>query len=195
MDKQLNKKTIISALVVILICVFCLTGATFALFTNNLQDGTIGITTTTGSVRVDIIDTNEEKPTSLVGKTLQFQTSATNKIILFEPGATFYTQGFKIKNTGDIKIKYRLCVSEDPELDMIEFLKAFEVWITDDLKNFEAAKNITTFEGELGVKDCSKTYYLFVKMKETATNDFQGKTFKGIGVTVCAVQGNASLGE
>ena len=134
MDKQLNKKTIISALVVILICVFCLTGATFALFTNNLQDGTIGITTTTGSVRVDIIDTNEEKPTSLVGKTLQFQTSATNKIILFEPGATFYTQGFKIKNTGDINTYLEL--KQVKELEQIIKAEKYENYKNEGNSNY-----------------------------------------------------------
>ncbi len=195
MDKQLNKRTITMALVVIFICIFCLTGATFALFTNDLKDGSIGITTTSGNVRVDIIDTSIENPSTLVGKTLQFQTSESNKIILFEPGAVFYTQGFKIKNTGNINIKYRLCVSEDSNLNMIEFSKAFEVWITNDLENFENAKKITMFEGELDVDDCSEIYYLFVKMKETATNEFQGAKFSGIGVTVCAVQGNGSFGE
>ena len=195
MDKKQNRKTIIMSLIVVFICIFCLTGATFALFTNDLKDGTIGVTTTSGNVRVDIIDTNIEKPSSLVGKPLQFQTTPKNKIIYFEPGSIYYTQGFRIKNSGDISIKYRLYVSEDEQLNMIEFLKAFEIWITDDLENFENAKLVDFFEGELDAKDCSKPYYLFIKMKESATNEFQGAKFNGIGITVFAVQGNGSIGK
>ncbi len=195
MDRKQNRKAIIMALIVVFVCIFCLTGATFALFTNDLKDGTVGITTTSGNLRVDIIDTNIEKPESLVGKPLQFQTTSEKKIILFEPGSVFYTQGFRVKNSGDIPIKYRLYVSEDEQLNMIEFLKAFEIWITDDLENFENAKKVDCFEGELEAKECSKVYYLFVKMKESATNEFQGATFDGIGVTVFAVQGNGSIGK
>ena len=88
-----------------------------------------------------------------------------------------------------------LYLSEDEQLNMIEFLKAFEIWITDDLKNFENAKLVDFFEGELDAKECSKPYYLFIKMKETATNEFQGAKFNGIGITVFAVQGNGSIGK
>ena len=39
----------------------------------------------------------------------------------------------------------------------------------------------------------SETYYLVIRMKETAGNEFQNKTYTGIGITVYAVQGNAPI--
>jgi hypothetical protein len=51
-----HKQAFIMAALVILLCLVCLTGATLALFTGNVNDGTIGIITTTGDIAVDIVD-------------------------------------------------------------------------------------------------------------------------------------------
>ena len=184
-----NKQAFIMTALVILLCLVSLTGATLALFTSDRGDGTIGIITTAGDVRVDIVDTFSEE--SLVGKVLQFQTSADRKEILFEPGAVFFTQGFKVKNVGDIPVNFRLSVSEDPSINMEEFERAFEVWISTDPTKPENAEKLTDFTGRLEVGESSEsTYYLFIKMKESVGNEFQGKSYAGIGVTVYAVQGN-----
>ena len=106
---------------VILLCLVCLTGATYALFTSDLNDGTIGIVTTSGDVEIDIVDTSG---VTLQNKALLFMTTsgaADSNDILFEPGATFYTQGFKIKNTGDIPVNFSLSVSKDDKIDMEEY--------------------------------------------------------------------------
>ena len=184
-----HKQAFIMTALVILLCLVSLTGATLALFTSDQSDGTIGIIATAGDVKVDIIDASSKE--TLVGKVLQFQTSANQKEILFEPGATFCTQGFKVKNTGEIPVNFRVSVSEDPKINMEEFNKAFEVWISTDRTNPASAQNLTDFVGRLEVGESSEsTYYLFVKMKESVGNEFQGKSYAGIGVTVYAVQGN-----
>lgn len=187
-----HKQAFIMTALVILLCLVCLTGATLALFTSDLSDGTIGIITTAGDVKIDIVDASSE--TSLVGQVLQFQTSSSQKEILFEPGATFYTQGFRVKNVGDIPVNFRLSVSEDENIDMEEFHEAFEVWISTDPTKPGDAERLTDFVGRLEVGERSEeTYYLFIKMKESVGNEFQGKTYTGIGITVYAVQGNAKL--
>ena len=193
-NKTTTKALLIAGLV-ILLSFISLTGATLALFTSNKGDGTIGIVTTAGDIKVDIVDTSENE-NSLVGKVLQFHTSSNRKDILFEPGATYYAQGFKIKNTGDIPVSFRLFVSEDEKIDMEEFNKAFEVWISTDPTNPDTAEKLTEFVGKLNVgQSTEQTYYLFVKMKEDAGNEFMGKSYSGIGVTVYAVQGNAVLDD
>ena len=139
------RNPIIIASLIIALCLVCLAGSTLALFTENA--GTIGIITTTGDVEVDIVDTSE-KEESLVGKTLQFMTTAENSVVLFEPGATFYTQGFKIKNEGTAPVQFTLSVSEDEKIDMEEFKKAFDVWIVRaNDPDFENADMITKFKG------------------------------------------------
>lgn len=189
-----HKQAFIMTALVILLCLVCLTGATLALFTSNLNDGTIGIITTSGDVEIDIVDTSG---VTLQNKALLFMTTsgaADSNDILFEPGATFYTQGFKIKNTGDIPVNFSLSVSKDDKIDMEEFDKAFELWIVKEGDDFRSAERITEFKvNGLAAGESSDTYYLFIKMKESVGNEFQGKTYTGIGVTVYAVQGNAQL--
>ena len=190
-----NKQAFIIAALVILLCFVSLTGATLALFTNDPNDGTIGVITTAGDLKVDIIDalTNE----SLVGHVLRFQPETEDESeFLFEPGARVYTQGFRVKNTGDIPVNFRMYVSRDSQLDADEFYTAFEVWITTDTTGLVEAVKLTDFDGRLEVGESSEaTYYLFIKMKESIGNRFQDKEYMGIGVTVYAVQGNVNVRE
>ena len=189
-----NKQAVIIAALVILLCLACLTGATLALFTSDPNDGTIGIVTTSGDVEIDIVDTSG---VTLQNRALAFMTTSgatDSDDVLFEPGATFYTQGFKIKNTGDIPVNFSLSVSKDDKIDMEEFAKAFELWIVKEGDDFSNAEKLTEFKvNGLAAGESSDTYYLFIRMKESVGNEFQGKTYSGIGVTVYAVQGNAKL--
>ena len=190
-----NKQALTIAVLIILLCFVSLTGATYAFFTSNLNDGTIGIITTAGEVKIDIVDA-EDETVSLVGEVLEFQTQSNKKAVLFEPGATFYTQGFKVKNEGNITVNFHLSVSEDEKIDMDEFHRAFEVWISTTPDGLHDAKKLTDFKGQLKADACSKeTYYLFIRMRETVGNEFQGKSYTGIGVTVYAVQGNVDIKE
>lgn len=190
-----HKKVFVMTALVILLCLVCLTGATLAIFTSDPDNGTIGVIATAGDIKVDIVDASNDE-LSLVGKVLQLQTSSDRKEILFEPGAVFYTQGFKIKNLGDIPVNFRLSVSEDENIDMEKFNEAFEVWISESPTNLDDSQKLSEFKGRLEVgKSSESTYYLFIKMKESAVNEFQDKTYTGIGVTVYAVQGNVSVGE
>ena len=108
-------------------------------------------------------------------------------------------------STIDFYIRHGRTVSKDDKIDMKEFNEAFDVWIveenTDGTKNFDDAKKIMEFSGSLTVENkndeneghLSKTYYLYIKMKETVGNEFQGKSYSGIGVTVYAVQANGEF--
>lgn len=190
-----HKQAFIMTALVILLCLVCLVGATLALFTSDPNDGTIGIITTSGDVEIDIVDTSGA---TLQNKALLFMTTSgsmtDSENVLFEPGATFRTQGFQIKNTGDIPVNFSLSVSKDDKIDMEEFYKAFELWIVKEGDDFSGAERITEFKvNGLPAGESSDTYYLFIKMKESVGNDFGGKTYTGIGVTVYAVQGNAKL--
>ena len=188
-----HKHEFIMTACVILLCLVCLTGATFALFTSNRNDGTIGVVTTSGHVEIDIVDKAGD---SLQDKALLFMTTSDtlDGNVLFEPGAVFYTQGFQIKNTGNIPVNFTLSVSKDDKIDMEEFDKAFELWIVKEGEDPKNAEKITEFKvNGLAAGKTSDVYCLFIKMKENVGNEFQGKTYTGIGVTVYAVQGNVKI--
>ena len=185
-----SKQAIFISVLAILLCLVSLSGATFALFTSDVGDGRIGVITTAGNIDVDIIDV--ETGESLVNGTLDFYDGIA---ALFEPGARFCTEGFKIKNTGDIPINFKVYVSEDKSIDMTAFNRAFDAWLITDPTNPDEGTRLTEFTGSLAVtgqtSEC--TYYLVIKMKEDAGNQFSGQIYTGIGVTVYAVQGNVEI--
>ncbi len=184
-----NKQALIVAGLVMLLCLACLSGATLALFTSDINDGKIGIVTTTGDVEVDIVDANDVS-NSLVGYTLDFRDAS----VTFEPGATFCTKGFKIINRGNVNINFRVSVSSDEEMNMRGFNDAFTVWISTDPSGVQDARLLTEFTGTIPAGAFTEdTYYICIKMKETAGNEFKGQTYNGIGITVYAIQGNVKV--
>lgn len=195
------KQAFIMTALVTLLCLVCLTGATLALFTSDESDGTIGIVTTAGEVKIDIVDLDGK---TLQNRALAFMVSSKymdSDSVYFEPGASFFTQGFKIKNDGNIPVKFHLSIGQNNIVDMKgnkvdinDFLEVFDMWITTDPYNPDLAEPMNEFSGRLGTSETdnlSETYYLIIKMKESVDNDFQGEEYSGIGVTVYAVQGNA----
>ena len=192
--KTAQKSFVIAAMIVIL-CLVLITGATFALFTSTTENGKIGINATSGKMKVDIVDEFDETH-SLVGDVLDFTTNPEGAPVQFEPGATYYTEGFRIKNEGSIPINYIVYITGDSVLDEkleVRFSDAFDVWITPDPTDRDAMVKLQEFDGRLEVGKSSEAYYLVFKMKETAPNKFQNRTISGVGITVCAVQGNGYI--
>ncbi len=197
-EKQIRligiKNRIIACFLVMTLCFSSIIGSTLALFTNDPERGKIGVNTTSGKVKVDIVDTSKEQ-NSLVGDALQFMTTSQSDTFYIEPGATFYTQGFRVKNIGNVIINYHLYVSDDRFLNMANFDDVFDVYITTDIDNIKNAQKLMSFIDRLEAGETSEVYYLVLKMKENATNDFQNQRYSGIGVTVYAIQGNVEIKE
>lgn len=190
---KVQKKTMIIAAMVILLCLVSITGATLALFTSNVDDGTVGVNATSGNLKVDIID-DSNNPSSLIGEALNFEPKNEGEEILFEPGATYHTEGFRVKNNGNIPFNYIIYISSDENVPA-DFFDAFDVWITSDVTDKSKAIPIEDFERRIEAGLSSDIYYLVFQMKPSAGNTFQERIFTGVGVTVCAVQGNVHFDE
>lgn len=186
-----KRTTITISLITILLCLISMVGVSYALFTSG-DDGKIGINAASAECDIDILD---EQGVSLIGQTLDFDPADGRDIIYFEPGATYYTEGFKISNEGNIPVNYRVTISPDPNMDMEAFNAAFDFWITTDPENPNAPVGLKDFTGTIPVNQTSDTYYLVVCMKPNVDNNFQGKLYSGIGITVTAVQGNVDISE
>ena len=129
-----NKSALIVAVMVIFLCIVSISGATYALFTSTGEDGKIGINATSGNLKVDIVD-DDDVERSLVGQTLKFDTPTGEA--LFEPGATYYSEGFCIYNKGDIPLDFILYITEEEGYTK-KFAEAFDVWVTTDPTKREA---------------------------------------------------------
>ena len=180
--------TIIVLIIIILLCLGAIGWLSYSLFRGGSDDGKIGINVTTGKCEVDIVDSEGN---TLVGDVLDFVSDTEEETLYFHPGMIVHTEGFSVKNNGTVPIDFRVYLSEDKEVDMEEFVKAFDLIITNDIENLDTANAIAEFSGALKPQQSSDVYYLVIRMKEDAGNEFQEKTYTGIGVTVYAVQTGA----
>ena len=187
-----QRKSIILMLLAMLLCIVMASATTFAIFTNNLDDGKIGVNVTSGTIDIDIVDADGN---SIVGDSLRFVAAdgRAQSAIFFEPGSTYVTQGFRVKNIGTVAVNIRVFVSADKDTDMVEFEKAFEIFITDSPKNLNNARRLISFKDSLARDQETPMYYLVAHMKEEAGNGFKNVAYSGIGVTVHAVQGNVEI--
>lgn len=185
MREDHEEKVIFILIAIISACLITIIGLTILLFTGHKDGGKIGINIIAGICRVDIVDTQD---VSLVDDVFTFVNPKGGDSVLFEPGATYYTEGFKVKNIGNLPIKYYMSVTNDENINMKKFNEAFEIWITTNPLDTADNKKLSAFEGALWAGDSSVTYYLVIKMKPSAGNEFQNVYYEGIGVTVNAVQ-------
>ena len=111
---------------------------------------------------------------------------------------TFLTQGFKIKNDGNLALKWKMTVNkeniengkvgsvETPSKSLLDVID-FSV-VTAPAKDADAVA-IEDFVGHLLKETAStETYYIKAHMQETAGNDYQSLTLDGITITVYATQ-------
>ena len=187
MKKNTTKRSLLASVLALVMCVTMLVGTTFAWFTDSASTSVNRIQA--GTLNVDIVD---ESGDSLDGKSLSFRNVTGETNIFWEPGATFFTQGFKIVNEGDLALKYKVVVSgltgDAKLLEAIDFAV-----VTDNTKKDADAVSFAE-EGQLLTKGASAPadnavyYYLRGHMKEDANNDYQGLTLEGVSITVYATQ-------
>ena len=192
--KKATKRALLTSVMALVMCVVMLAGTTFAWFTDTASTGVNKIQA--GNLKVDIVD--KEGTTSLDGKSLSFvkaglttDTGATTEI-LWEPGCRYLTEGFKIKNAGNLALKWKAQVNKgttaanEGGFDLLDVIDFYVVTSTDE--NAEAVA-IENFKGNLEANKTSEdVYYIKGVMKTTAGNDYQGLTLDGISITVYATQ-------
>ena len=179
----------------LVMCVVMLVGTTFAWFTDTASTAVNKIVA--GNLDVDIVGENGD---SLDGQSLSFVKAGAatdaEADILWEPGATFFTQGFKIVNKGNLALKYKVVVSGTTgDAKLLKAIK-FDV-VTEKTKgntevlaeegnllpNATAPADVTTDAGTT-----TNYYYLRGHMKEEAGNEYKNLTLDGISITVYATQ-------
>ena len=189
--KKATKRALLTSVTALVMCVVMLVGTTFAWFTDTASTGVNKIQA--GNLKVDIVD---ESGDSLDGKTLSFKDFNGKTDILWEPGATFFTQGFKIANKGNLALKYKVVVSGitgDTGL-----LKVMKFDVVSAMTKTGSEVNFTATPGQLlpsasDAPSVSDVYYLRGHMDEDAGNEYKNMTLTGISVTVYATQLNSEF--
>ncbi len=186
-----TKRALLLSVCSIVLCFVMLIGTTFAWFTDTAS--TAVNTIQSGTLDIDIVD--KEGTNSLDGKTLYFRNANNGTDILWEPGATFHLDQFQLVNKGNLALKYKLTVNGvegDTELlDAIDFtVKIGEAEAT-KLEGWEGVlipKGATPIDAEKEAVGTTGLITISGHMKETAGNEYQGKTLTGLGIKVVATQ-------
>ena len=198
-NKRATKRALLTSVMALVMCVVMLVGTTFAWFTDTASTGVNKIVA--GNLKVDIV--NEAGTASIKNSGLEF-VSADNvtkgEAILWEPGCRYLTEGFRIKNDGNLALKWKAEINKDnivdgkvegstiakdgkSLLDVIDFYV-----VTKATDGTETAVAIENFTGKLGATETSGVYYIKGVMQTSAGNDYQNLTLDGITITVYATQ-------
>ncbi len=190
-NKKATKRALLTSITALAMCVVMLVGTTFAWFTDTATANVNKIQA--GKLDVDIVDTNDN---SLDGKTLKFvkMDATTGKAtasddILWEPGASFALQTFKIVNKGDLSLKYKIVISgatgDTMLLDVIDFSAKID---GTTYPRVSVKDNTPVVMDQMLLPKASVTVDLVGTMQTSANNDYMNKTVTGISIAVYAAQ-------
>ena len=183
MKKNSTKRSLLASVLALVMCVSMLVGTTFAWFTDTASTGVNKIQA--GTLKVQLLA--EDGRTSLEGQTLSWKKAAghENEAVLWEPGCTYNLQSFKIKNNGNLALKYKIVISGI--VGDAKLLEAIDFTVT-GVDGVTTANALNGFEGKLAASSMTEAITISGHMKESAGNEYQGKSIDGIGITVVATQ-------
>ena len=182
------KRALLSSAFSLIICVAMLIGTTFAWFTDTASTAVNKLQA--GNLKVDIVDQNGN---SLNGKSLSFRDVNNKTDILWEPGAKFNLDSFKIVNKGNLALKYKVIISgingSAKLLEAIDFTVKIGDAAEAALADWEGVllPEAAAATDTMSVKE-TKLITISGKMREDAGNEYQGLSIGGIGITVLATQ-------
>ena len=192
MKRFSTKQALLLSLLSMVICVSMLVGSTFAWFTDSATANVNAIKS--GDLDVEIVKADGSELTGAL-KWVAKDGREQDKI-LWEPGCEYNLESFKIKNAGDLALKYKVVISG--LTGNAELLKAidFTVKVGDaapvaleglDGKLLPAGAEKTEITRDA---DIGETALITITgtMKTTAGNDYRGLSLEGISITVYATQ-------
>ena len=181
------KRSLLVSAIALTLTAALLIGTTFAWFTSTATTSVSNITA--GSLGVEVVaEDGNNKVDSLAW---QQPTGHETDPVLWEPGVTFNTVKFKIKNTGNLALKFKLQLGmnvTDANRDLYNAI-TFYIADTEDLDADGNPKKVDVdqYEGHLTGGDSSHTFYLVGTMDAAATQGM-GQTLEQIGIAVVATQ-------
>ena len=187
-NSRSTKRALISSALATLTCAAMLVGSTFAWFTDTASTAVNKIQS--GILDVDI---KNESGDSLDGERLYFRNVAGETDILWEPGATFQLDSFKLVNDGNLALKYKVIINGvDGNAKLLEAIDFTVKKGDSEAVKLEDWNGVLLPEGAAAVDgaDVMETALITISghMKEDAGNDYQNLNIEGIGITVVAAQ-------
>ena len=170
-----TKKALVFALLSTLLCVSMLIGTTFAWFTDTASTAVNKIVA--GNLKVELVKEDGSKLT----EALKWVSADEGAEILWEPGCTYNLEGFVVKNSGTLALKYKVVISGvNGNADLLNVL------------TFTYTVNGAAFDADsefkLAAGATSPVFTISAHMDEAAGNEYKGMELDGIAITVYATQ-------
>ena len=191
-NRRQTKRALLTSIMALVMCVVMLVGTTFAWFTDTASTNVNKIEA--GKLDVQMLDKGGN---DLEGKTLNWVKAegGKNQQVLWEPGCSYDLESFKIKNNGNLKLKYKVLINgltgNAELLNAIDFTVAVAdpaLTPKDGTSTVSTVADLNSFEGTLDAGVETGLITITGKMKTDAGNTYQGKTIDGIAITVYAAQ-------
>lgn len=187
MKNSTTKRALLLSVLSLMLCISMLIGTTYAWFTDSVTTGVNSITS--GTLSVDIQNAAGE---SLENDVLSFRDANNNANILWEPGASFKLDSFKVVNTGNLTLKYKIEIDaftgDVALLNVIDFVVVKADGTTVPMEDyFENTKDTTLApKGQTGSE--SEMIQIVGTMDKEAGNEYQNKILNSVQLTVLATQ-------
>ena len=207
MKRNTTKRSLLASLLALTMCVTMLVGTTFAWFTDSASTSVNKIEA--GKLKLELLDKNgkplaENEPLTWV--------TEDEGDVLWEPNCTYDLEPFQIMNAGDLALKYKVVLKASKIdktadgkslLDVIEWTVKVGGEVATVIKDGAAMKVENVLLADLGAEDgtaiidgekltanAAAKITVTGHMKAEASNDYQGLTIDGFGITVYAAQVN-----
>lgn len=207
------KRALLASSLSVLLCLAMLVGSTFAWFTDTASTAVNKIQAGTLDVGLEMSNDGGTTWENVEGQTLNFvkREGHESEPLLWEPGCTYNTQQFYIKNNGNLNLKFKFSVSGIPgDASLLEVLDFTAMADASWFKFNTGAVSIET-SGEFDLLkgyDLNTYFYGIMHfdeyvlepgeeagpimisghMAETAGNVYQDLSIDGIAITVMATQ-------
>lgn len=177
------KRSLLVSAIALTLTAALLIGSTFAWFTSTATTNVSSVTA--GTLKVKIVNTDGSE---LENNTVNFVDKDGNSNILWEPGVTFRTKEFKVKNAGNLALKYKFQLGMNVTDANKALYNAITFYIAyKDANGTEQRVDVSQYEGHLAGNANSDAFYLIGEMNLAATEG-QGQTLSDLAIAVVATQ-------
>ena len=176
-NRKSTKRALLGSVMAMVLCLAMLIGATFAWFTDTASTGVNKIQAGKLDVALEMKDASGNW-VSAEGKTLDFVKAADAKgeAILWEPGCTYELPALRIRNNGNLALKYKVIITG---INGSAKLNTVIDWTIGDVA-MGAEQHLAAGE--------SNAFTIKGHMWESAGNEYMNESIDGIAITVVATQ-------
>lgn len=180
-NKKGTKRALLSSVLALVLCFSMLVGTTFAWFTDTTTAGVNTIQSGTLDIVLEYSEDGGKTWQDAEGETLNFKTAdGRTSNIYWEPGCTYELPLIRVRNNGNLALKYEIVISG--LTGDVKLLEAIDFYVNEEVL-------LDSYRGTL-LENEAVSAPMLIKghMQEEAGNEYQNLTIEGISITVYATQ-------